>query len=84
MRERPGSADQFRVGLQVRDANSVALVVRVPVFVQGHRYGSVARVDRVPTWRRSISLISRVLLTSVGTFRIRESKHTLGRRDTGY
>jgi methyl-accepting chemotaxis protein len=42
MRERRDSKDQFRIGLQVRDANTIVLVAQVPIFVKGHRYGSVA------------------------------------------
>jgi methyl-accepting chemotaxis protein len=42
MHEQPGSAEKFSVKLTVRDAHTVVVVVHVPIFVKGHRYGAVA------------------------------------------
>jgi methyl-accepting chemotaxis protein len=42
MREQPDSEDLFRIGFQIRGANTVVLAVQVPLFVQGYRYGSAA------------------------------------------
>jgi methyl-accepting chemotaxis protein len=42
MREKPDSEDIFCVKLEVRDVGAVVVAVQVPIFVKGHRYGTVS------------------------------------------
>jgi methyl-accepting chemotaxis protein len=70
MQERADSKDIFRVTLHVREGGSVLVVVNVPLFIKGQRYGattvgwiqsdapSTAPTMRPPAYRRIISLAS--------------------------
>jgi methyl-accepting chemotaxis protein len=42
MRQKPGSEQQFRITLQVREPGLIVSAVQVPIFVKGHRWGTAS------------------------------------------